>query len=147
MKITDALLGEHAVFYAMFDHLDNTVPKIDSIDELKSLAALVARPLFGHAGLENAELFAALDPFLGGQGPLEVMRSEHEDIEGTFSHLDQIDDLEELKNELVRIMRVARDHFKKEENVLFPMANQAIGEKLESLGETWAQTRGVSLGG
>jgi hemerythrin-like domain-containing protein len=146
MKITDALLGEHAVFYSMFDHLDKNMPQIDSIQELKSLASIIAAPLVGHSGLENNELFVALDPFLAGQGPLEVMRQEHEEIEGTFSKLGEFEDLDELKTELTRIMRVARDHFKKEEGVLFPMANQAIGGKLESLGETWAQTRDVSLG-
>lgn len=146
MKITDALLGEHAIFYSMFDHLEKNMGSIDSISELKSMISMVAAPLVGHAGLENNELFVALDPFLAGQGPLEVMRGEHDEIENTIGAMPDIDDLDQLKTEVTKIVRVARDHFRKEENVLFPMANSTIPEKLESLGQTWAASRGVSLG-
>ena len=40
------------------------------------------------AGLENEGLFRAVDPFIGGQSPLEVMRSEDNEIEGTLAKLD-----------------------------------------------------------
>lgn len=82
--VTDALLGEHGVFYSLFDHLERELPGIDSLEQLTSLAGLIAAPLVRHADLENKALFKAMDTFIGGQGPLEVMRSEHNEIEGTL---------------------------------------------------------------
>jgi len=146
MKMTDALLGEHAVFYAIFDNLEKQIPGIESLDNLKSLAELLAAPLIGHAMLENEELFTALDPQLGGQGPLEVMRGEHGEIEGTLQDAANATDLKDLKQQLLRILQVARNHFGKEENVLFPMALSHLGEgKLTALGNTWAEKRKVTL--
>jgi hypothetical protein len=31
MKITDALLGEHGVFYAQFSHLEKVVPQLEDL--------------------------------------------------------------------------------------------------------------------
>ncbi len=47
MKITDALLGEHAVFYAQFEYLERSVPSADTISQVKSLGALLAASLAG----------------------------------------------------------------------------------------------------
>jgi len=42
---------------------------------------------------------------------------------------------------------VAREHFSREEKVLFPRASNLIGaERLQALGRRWTAARGVHLG-
>lgn len=144
MKLTNALLAEHAVFYAQFDHLERALPLAGSLPEILSPAALLAAALATHAHLEDELLFTALDPHLGQAGPLSVMRSEHEEIEGGLNRLPEIGDLEEARRLARHVVETAREHFAKEERVLFRMAEHILGpETLAALGARWAEARGV----
>jgi len=40
MKITDALLGENAIFYTQFDFLEQAIPAANSVAQVKSLGAM-----------------------------------------------------------------------------------------------------------
>ncbi len=42
MRIIDALLGEHAVFYAQFDHLEKSIPVAESSAQVRAQAAMLA---------------------------------------------------------------------------------------------------------
>lgn len=53
MKITDALLGEHAVFYAQFEHLRQSLPVADALTQVHSQGAMLAAALATHAHLEE----------------------------------------------------------------------------------------------
>jgi regulator of cell morphogenesis and NO signaling len=146
MKITEALLGEHGVLYAQFDHLEQAVPRAESLAWLKAQGALLKAAVETHAQIEEELLFRTLDPHLGGGGPLAVMRMEHEEIEGGLSALPDAEDIEAAGNRLLRVVQVARQHFAKEEQVLFPMAEQVLGpERLTDLGARWAKQRRVSV--
>jgi len=57
MVITDAFLGEHAVFYAQFEHMEQIIPSTESLSEVKSQGAMLASALRGHAQLEEELLF------------------------------------------------------------------------------------------
>lgn len=147
MKITEALLGEHGVFYALFDHLEQAVPAADSLALVQSQAALLTAALATHAGLEDELLFSALDPHLGQMGPLAVMRMEHDEIENTLGQVQEARDLTQAQRLVLHAVRVAREHFAKEEQVLFPMAHQVLDEReLTQLGAQWAERRGVTAG-
>lgn len=147
MKIIEALLGEHGVFYAQFDHLERTVPAAPALELVQSQAALLTAALATHAGLENELLFSALDPHLGQMGPLAVMRMEHDEIESTLGQVQEARDLAQAQRLVLHAVRVARDHFAKEEQVLFPMAQQVLdGERLAQLGAQWAERRSVMAG-
>jgi len=61
MKITEALLAEHLVFHSMFDHIEAMAPRLKTLVEVKSLAALMEQLLKAHSDTED-ELFI---------GPLE----------------------------------------------------------------------------
>jgi iron-sulfur cluster repair protein YtfE (RIC family) len=144
--MTDALLGEHGVLYAIFDYLEPLVAGTDDADELKQAVALLNRVLVSHAELENELLFPVLEKSLGPAGPLAVMRGEHEEIDGTLSSLASVDDPARLKQGLASVFSTARAHFAKEEQVLFPLAEQHLGEAaLVDLGSRWGAGRGVSL--
>lgn len=146
MKIIEALLGEHGVFYAQFDHLEQAAPAAESLAQVQSQTALLAAALATHAGLENELLFTALDPHLGQMGPLAVMRMEHDEIENTLGQVQATQDLAQAQRLVLHAVRVARDHFAKEEQVLFPMAEQMLGaEGLTQLGTRWAERRHVMI--
>lgn len=144
MKLTDALRGEHGVFYAQFGHLEENVPKSQDVAEVRGQAALLAACLITHATLEDEVLFAALEPAIGKMGPLAVMRMEHEQIDGALASAREATDLGQAKELVLKALSVAREHFTKEERVLFSMAEQALGEEqLSELCARWAERRGV----
>jgi iron-sulfur cluster repair protein YtfE (RIC family) len=146
MKITEALLGEHGAFYAQFEHLERVVPAVEALAQVQSQMALLSAALDTHARLEDQLLFTALDPHLGPMGPLAVMRMEHDQIEGLFGRISQASSLSEAQDLTLQLLRIARDHFAKEERVLFPMAAQILDLKtLLELGARWSEQRRVAI--
>jgi regulator of cell morphogenesis and NO signaling len=139
--ITDALVGEHGVIYALLAHM--TSQPVASAEVVRAQAAELAAGLASHAQLEDELLFVPLEGPLGPNGgPLPVMRAEHAEVEGTLERLAQVDDLHEAEELIRHLVTVAREHFEKEEQVLFPMAEQMLGEDvLRGLGERWAVER------
>ena len=53
MKITEILLAEHAVFHNLFDHIEKTAPRLKTLAEVKSLAALLESVLRAHSLTED----------------------------------------------------------------------------------------------
>ena len=144
MKITDALLGEHGVFYAQFSHLEQVVPQLADLALVQAHGAMLTAALETHAHLEEELLFSALGPHLGQGGPLAVMRMEHEQIEEGLARLPGLGDVAPARQLLLQVVQVARGHFAKEERVLYPMAQQALGDAtLAALGARWAAQREV----
>jgi hemerythrin-like domain-containing protein len=146
MHITDALLGEHGVIYALLDHLERLLPQVETLAEAHQAAGLLKAALGSHATLEDELLFPALEHHLGPMGPLEVMRAEHEEIEDALGESVVATTPEVVVERLSYAMAVAREHFAKEERVLFQMARQMLGDsELTRLADRWADTRKVSL--
>lgn len=142
MKITEALLGEHGVFYALMEHLEQVVKTSNSLDLIQQLASMLTAALATHADIENALLFSTLESHIGPMGPLAVMRQEHDEIERTLDRVQKASDLAEAQQGVLHALQVARDHFAKEEQVLFPMAHQMLDEEtLTRLGTQWAELR------
>ncbi|GIX49387.1 MAG: hypothetical protein KatS3mg131_3598 [Candidatus Tectimicrobiota bacterium] len=143
MKLTDALRGEHGVFYAQFAHLQEQAA---APAQVREQVALLAAALQTHARLEEELLFAALEPHLGPMGPLAVMRMEHDEIDTGLAALQQVEEAKAARQQLERLLQLAREHFTKEEHVLFALAEQYLdGKALTRLGEQWAARRGVHL--
>lgn len=147
MKVTDALLGEHAIFYAQFDYLEKNIPAAQDLTLVKSQGAMLTAALATHAHMEDELLFVALEAHMDPQfGPLAVMRMEHNEIEGSLVRLQEVQNLVEAKNLLLHAIQIARAHFAKEEQVLFPMAGQMLEAKnLVQLGKQWAELRKVMI--
>lgn len=146
MTIIEALLGEHGVLYALFDHIERSLPDM-TLDQLLAQGRLLEAALASHARLEDEVLFSALEPSLGvSAGPLAVMRLEHATIEDGLSRLLGTADAADARRQLRHVIATARDHFAKEERILFPMAVAALGtEALTTQGRTWAGRRGVAV--
>jgi iron-sulfur cluster repair protein YtfE (RIC family) len=141
MKLTDALLGEHALFYKLFDHIDRDAASWD-LAACQTWGRLLDETLESHAQIENRLLFDALEPMMGGMGPLAVMRMEHDSIGRCIHALPTAADAPAALALLREIVGTAREHFAKEENILFVMAERFLGAaRLEELGAQWSEQR------
>jgi len=148
MKLTDALRGEHAVLYGLFEHLEETIRTNDDIGDIRGVVSVLDRLLVAHAKIEDDLLFPSLEPRLGRMGPLAVMRAEHGQIDGLLDAARQEDDVNTLKSLMDRLLQLARGHFRKEESVLFEMAERLLGEAaLAELGDRWGAARDVVVQG
>lgn len=147
MKLTDALLGEHAVFYVLFSQIEELASIDGSMAQIRAATTVLAAVVESHAGLEEELLFPALEPHLGREGgPLAVMRAEHEEIARLLWCIEEADEEHEAMLAVVAALANCRDHFHKEEQVLFPMALELLDEDtLISLGRSWAEARAVQL--
>lgn len=148
MKLTDALLGEHAVLYALFDYMRDTVPKNEDAADTRRTVAVLERLLLSHARIEEDLLFPRLESRLGPMGPIAVMRDEHRRIDEMLQAARQENDSESLKILVRQLLDMVHSHFQKEEQVLFGMAQQALGDAaLTELGGQWAASRRVTIDG
>ncbi|HUR46050.1 MAG TPA: hemerythrin domain-containing protein [Candidatus Saccharimonadales bacterium] len=146
MKITEALIAEHAVFYAQLDHLEKTLPSTKTLAEIKACAALLECALKTHAKLED-DLFAVLEPSLDQLGKLETVRHDHEAIDTCLAMIKHANTRSEAQRILSRVAHVIRHEFDIEERILFPMAERLLRpETLLQLGKTWAARRDVRIG-
>ena len=146
MKITDALLGEHAVIYNLFDYVRDTVANSQDLQEIRGAVAALENVILAHAQVEEDLLFPRLEPHLGQMGPLAVMRAEHQEIDDLLTAARQEADIDTLKTLTVKLLDFAHSHFQKEEMVLFVMAQQVLdGAELTGLGDEWASRRTVTL--
>jgi hemerythrin-like domain-containing protein len=146
MKITDAFLGEHGVFYAQFDHLEQVLAVPMELERVRGLARMLASALAPHAHMEDELLFDSLGDEHRG-GAIAAMYEEHDEIEGLIHEAIDGTDAAAVRELLLEVIRMAREHFLKEEQIAFPMAEELLGEAtLRELGARWAEHRAVRLG-
>ncbi len=146
MKLTDALLGEHGAFHALFNEIEALARMTEAGTQVQSATAVLNALVRSHAALEDELLFKALEPHLGQTGPLEVMRAEHEEIEQALFKIEDAESQEEAARLVRPALAIARSHFHKEEHVLFRMAEKFLDEQaLIRLGQAWASARGVLI--
>jgi iron-sulfur cluster repair protein YtfE (RIC family) len=145
MRIIDALLGEHGAFYAIFNDLERDVPGMQEAAAIRAAGATLGAALATHATIENEVLFPEIERRVGPGGPLAVMRYEHDQIEGGLARLAGCGEAAAARVVLLGTLATAREHFAKEENILFPLAAQILEKEMERLGDMWAERRGVMV--
>ncbi len=148
MKITDALLGEHGLFYVMFEHLQQVAQDAKTTEQVAAAFGPIAAAILAHAQTEEEQLFPALEAAGLSNGPLSVMRAEHQEIDRLVLGIPSAKSLDEAKAGLRSLLSLLHEHFAKEENVLFPMSERLLGDaRLCELGERWSGDRGVVIDG
>lgn len=147
MRITDALLGEHGVLYALFDHIERVLTDARTVEEIRPLCGALETCLHSHARVEDLQLVPALESCPDVEtASVGAMRREHENIAQSLSELHGVDDVEKLKLSVAHVLRLARIHFRNEERGLFVEAAERLGrDRLRLLGKQWASVRGVEL--
>jgi iron-sulfur cluster repair protein YtfE (RIC family) len=145
MLITDALAAEHGVLYALFDHLESVLATA-TLAELGAQTHMLRAAVGSHAQLEDELLFADLERYLGADaGPLEMMRTEHRMIEDGLDQLPGLADVAAARRLLRDVITTARDHFAKEERIVFPMALATLEARtLATRGTRWIERRHVA---
>ncbi len=139
--ITQALLMEHQVFRTVFDQIERALAQAGSVREVKFLAKVAERLLSGHAKKEENLAYSALDHVLAEKGRLNRLHQDHHEIDEHFKLIQRTSGLAEAKELLQLALAATREHFRREEDIVFPFLERVLRpETLESLGKTGAST-------
>lgn len=89
--------------------------------------------MLNHFSMEEEKLFPAFEQHLGHtMGPTQVMRMEHNQMKQLFSEMQQAvkarDDAQYLGLSET-LMMIMQQHNMKEEQMLYPMMDQTLGQK------------------
>ncbi len=147
MKITEALVAEHLVFHGMFKHIETTAPRLKSLTELKSLAAMMETMLKAHSDTEDGLFFGPLEHCFEQIGQRESFVKEHREMDGSLLRVQKAKRLKEAKDLLLGAVAHSRTHFEHEERFVFPLAEQVLKSKtLNELGQNWIDQRTRAAG-
>ncbi len=139
---------EHAPLRSMMDAFNETAQKVMAYEVsaqplfnlLREQVTAFALALKKHARKEDDVLFPMMAVHIGREyGPIAVMENEHEQAEMNLERFLEAagPDGTELGNEEVKFIAgyavfaysILTQHFNKEENVLFPMAQRILSEE------------------
>jgi hemerythrin-like domain-containing protein len=142
MNILDGLLGEHAALLTLFEHLEQSAPRMD-VERLHETGVLLERVVMVHSIAEDRFLFDAVPATAGGlRDAMVAMRSEHKRLAQDLGQLRAATNAAVARGSLQRIFDELREHFEVEERVLFETAARQISlEKLMELGSAWKRSR------
>jgi len=146
MKITEILMAEHAVFHNLFDHVETALPRTRTTAEVKSLATLVDRVMAPHSKTEDDLFIEPLEHCFEQIGQNETFHAEHRRIEEMLATVQKARTLAMAKKILLGAIAASREHFDKEERIVFPMAERVLKPKtLSDLGAEWLKKREARL--
>ncbi len=146
MKITEILVAEHAVFHNLFDHIEKTLPRLKTLAEVKSLATTLDALMRPHARTEDDLLIGPLEHCLEQIGQSEHFHEEHEEIDARLAEVQKARGPKQARDLLLRAVLRSREHFDKEERIVFPLAGRVLKAKtLSSQGDEWMKQRDAAL--
>jgi hemerythrin-like domain-containing protein len=134
--ILDFMGGDHRACDDLFAAAEDAAAQ-KNWDSARSLFARFQAAMAHHLAMEEKVLFPAFEARTGmSMGPTQVMRMEHEQMRDLIREMagavastdhDRYLGLSETLNMLMQ------QHNLKEENVLYPMTDQALGGELDDL--------------
>jgi hemerythrin-like domain-containing protein len=159
MKATDVLTDEHRIIEQVLNCLEEVADRYDAGEEFDRTSALEALDFFltfadrCHHGKEERHLFPLLEArgLRRDDGPTGVMLHEHE--EGRRLTAAMLGAVERgAPREFVRhtraYLKLLREHIRKEDQCLFPMADRVLGgADAASLARGFEEVEGVDMGG
>jgi len=146
MKITEILMAEHAVFHNLFDHIETAVPRIQTLAEVITLAAVVEKLHGPHSKTEDDLFIEPLEHCFEQIGQNETFHAEHRKIEEALARVHTAKTLKDAKTVLLGAISMSREHFDKEERIVFPLAERVLKAKtLSDLGNQWMKRREATL--
>ncbi len=146
MKITEILVAEHVVFHNLFDHIEKTLPRLKTLAEVKSLSATLDALMCPHANTEDDLLMGPLEHCLEQIGQSETFHEEHEEIDAQLAQVQKARGPKQARDLLLQAVLRSREHFDKEERVVFPLAERLLKAKtLSNLGDEWRKRRDAAV--
>ena len=119
--ITNFLATEHAVFCELFDVIDRLLPDVRTVAEVRLLSRLVEGTLSRHADVEQNLAYAALDQALAEKGELNQLYQDHQEIDVCLQHATLAVEFVEAVRFLRAGLKASREHFRREEEAVFPL--------------------------
>jgi hypothetical protein len=126
ITITDALVAEHRVFADLFDHIDNSLPNLGTLAEVRLLITLLELLLGSHAEAERDLAYVALDHMLKEKGRVDRLHQDHREIDQRLRRARKATDVEEARRLLKASITASREHFRREERTVFPLLESAL---------------------
>ncbi|MCX6910572.1 MAG: hemerythrin domain-containing protein [Verrucomicrobia bacterium] len=124
----------------MFDEIEGALLKSATVAEVRVLARTMTALLHQHGESEQNLAYTALDHMLKEKGQINRLYTEHREMDTRFEHTQAANDFLEASRLLRSAMAMSRDHFRYEEQTLFPLINDILqDESLEKLGDAWKQ--------
>jgi iron-sulfur cluster repair protein YtfE (RIC family) len=124
-------------------HCDDTFARAEAMAAASDWAGLARdggmflREIERHMGLEENLLFPAFEEKTGmTSGPTETMRMEHEQMRGMFAQMRAAIEAKDAALYLgvsETLLILLQQHNMKEESMMYPMLDQALGEDARSL--------------
>ncbi len=146
MKLTDALLGEHGAFNVLLNEIEKMASIAGDVAQIDSAIAVFATEIKAHAALEEELLFPALKPHLATNELITEMLAEHKEIRQGLERIENAVDISEAIDAVQQTISAIRNHFQKEEKVLYPFAEDVLDdETLIRLGKAWAVARSMTI--
>ena len=134
MKITEILEAEHRVMLTVFDQIEGVMPSLTTIPEVRLLARIMEGMLEGHAQAETDLAYLALDHVLKEKGELDRLHEEHREIDASLRQVPLAGTFAEARLLLEAAIAASREHFRFEEQVVFPVLDRVLrGETLTEL--------------
>lgn len=140
------LKDEHVDLLKMLDALNEAGESLvnqntdleTNFQQLTNDLQVFYKDLRPHSEKEEEVLFKMMSKYLPESGgPIEVMEEEHNRARGLIhKYLDEVDSgneltdktMKQLAQSVVQVHTILTDHFAKEENVLFPMAERMFSD-------------------
>ena len=95
-----------------------------------------------HAKTEDDLLVEPLEYCLAQIGQSETFHEEHDEIEARLAEVQKARGAKQARELLLRAVLRSREHFDKEERIIFPLAEHVLKDKtLTELGQTWMDQR------
>ena len=124
--ITKTLIMEHAVFNQVFDQIEKAMADTHTAAEVRLMGKLVEGMLAAHGAAETDLAYSALDHALAEKGLLDGLNQDHREIDNHYLRVHQTEDLAEARRRLHRALSATREHFRREERIVFPLLEQNL---------------------
>lgn len=146
MRITQALLGEHAAMYPLLNLIESTAPEA-GLESLKIQASFLQSAIMSHAAIEDKLLRPAILPHLPQRAAAPdggVPPTDHQIIESGIMSVLGANDTMQARTLLLDTVAKTRKHFRKEETIIFGIAERELSDaRQRELGAQWAELRNV----
>jgi hypothetical protein len=126
------------MFNAVFEQVEELLPGLNQLGEVKRLARLLEGLLLSHAKVEGDLLILAQGRVGEGKRRYDHCRHEHEEIDSRLTRVHSARNLPGARALLRGAIAASRKHFKHEERRVFPRLEEDIQpEALTKLGTVW----------
>jgi iron-sulfur cluster repair protein YtfE (RIC family) len=97
-------------------------PRLKTLAEIKSLAALMESMLRAHSDTEDELFIGPLEHCFDQIGQRDAFLEEHQEIDGNLKKVREAKQVRRARQLLIGAVAYSRRHFDKEERIVFPMA-------------------------